>query len=256
MAEYSVISLDYGAELACLLTKRLTAAGVKHGDGEEPFSIKAIVDKRTEKAFYRAAAEHTVIDLLPFELKRLTGLIPVSSRAKPELLLRAAEIAQGSGAVEKGRAYEDDVLCAEKKLKEHFKENSVLITEGLLRFGLPVVMEKWAMAVDRACEELFFENEYFELLTLMGMVNDIIEPELSRREVSLMLFPDETYTVADDIGRRIEGCRISPACIVSVIISLSPDRLTVYDMTGGNSKKLIRTIGRVFGNRAKIYVST
>ena len=65
--------------------------------------------------------------------------------------------------------------------------------------------------------------------------------------------PDGSCTLTDDRDSRIDYDRCTGDGVMSVLVGLSPERITVYDLSGGVSAGLAETLVRVFEDRVRVY---
>jgi len=72
-------------------------------------------------------------------------------------------------------------------------------------------------------------------------------------ELSLCLNPDGSYTLTDDSDSRVEYGPCAPERLLSMLVGLSPARLTVYDLSGGGREALTEALSRVFAGRVQFY---
>ena len=248
MPEYSVMSIEYGRELRSFFVRRIGRSGLKARARTEGGAVRVSVSGEEKAVFFRTLAEHIVKDLRPFELARFVGLLPASMRDKRAILPYALELARGGE--------DGDIEAVSNALFEYYKEEDSVITEGFLRFRLSHLLEKWAMAVDRAGEELLLERELKELFSIIGLVTDHGAPESAGKEAELILYADGSWVLSEEPNCRIEGAESDRSSLLALLMSLSPGKLTVYDLTGGNGAGFRRTLSAVFGDSAIFYIST
>lgn len=234
MPDFSVSSLEYGELFTKLLSKRLKVRG-------ERFLVKgsSVLTDRSPAAA-GAISDALLRDVKPLELARLTSLLPVSLREKRAVLPRALELT-GS---EKHSAY---VL---ERVFDYIGTEKKLIAEGFLRFRLPLVIEDWALAVDRAGEELLLRNEYMELVGAFRT-----EDGSGENPLTVVLDFSGEAVIRDERGLYIEAPRTDGMSLVPLLLSLAPSSLTVYDLTGGRERELLLGIRAVFGERVKFYIT-
>ena len=226
-----VSSLEYGELFRRLLAKRLRAAGEEHLESENGLLVKGT------PAAAGAISDAIVRDLKPLELARLVSLLPVSLREKREILPRAMELTKNDKQLD----------FARETVQEYISRENLLIAEGFLRFRLPNVLEDWALAVDRAGEELLLRREFTELAGLFGVFG-------AEGELTLILHRDGSFVLNGGTGLRVESERTDKESIMELLESFDPKRLTVYDLTEGAGRSVTKGIKRRFGSRAEIFL--
>ncbi|MBO4384029.1 MAG: hypothetical protein J5854_01245 [Clostridia bacterium] len=223
--------MEYGKIFLRLLSRRLE----ENGEGFAPCGTRMLVEKTDGAA--KAVAETLYRDLKPLEMARLVNLLPVSLRDKKEILPRAMKLVRDGDHAER-------VIGS---VREFFKEENVLIAEGFLRFRLPLLLEDWALAVDRAGEEQILRDEY---RTLAARLN----PVKGEGEASMVLYGDGKIVLGFENGSRVEASSGDAKEIIALLSELDPGSLFVYDLTGGRDPGLLSVIRRIFGNRACFFI--
>lgn len=178
-------------------------------------------------------------DLCQFELAKITDRLPFSLVEKQAVLaesIRCARRVERPGAVRRA-------------LKAYLEEEEVLHLSGYMRFRMPDTMGAWRLCVQSATEELLLEKEYLEL---MGVLRAFVQVKPARvREISLLLHPDGSCTLTDESDARIDYEAGDPDRLVSVLVELAPERLTVYDLSDEHSSPLTEMLARVFAGRVR-----
>lgn len=178
-------------------------------------------------------------DLSQFELAQITDRLPLTLVEKQEVLsdsIRCARRVERPGAVR-------------RRLKAYLEEEDTLHLSGYMRFRMPEAMGAWKLCVQSAMEELLLEKEYMEL---MGVLRAFVQVKPARvREISLLLHPDGSCTLTDDSDARIDYEYCDPDRLVSILVDLAPERLTVYDLGDERSVTLIEMLQSVFAGRVR-----
>ncbi|MDL2218312.1 putative sporulation protein YtxC [Christensenellaceae bacterium OttesenSCG-928-M15] len=178
-------------------------------------------------------------DLCHFELAQLADKLPLSLIEKQAVLtqsIRCAKKAERLGAVR-------------RSLKGYLEQEEEINLTGYMRFRMPETMQTWKLCIQSAMEDLLLEKEYFEL---MGVLRAFVDVKPARvQEVSLLLRPDGSCTLTDDSDARIDYEVCDPDRLVSVLVDLAPEKLTVYDLGDENSQALLEMLRRVFPERVK-----
>lgn len=231
---------DYEGDIPRLLERRLTQTA-------HPFTLTAsekdidveLADPGGLDALCVALALLFCRDLCQFELARLTDRLPLTLVEKQAVLaesVRYARKVERPGAVRRA-------------LKAYFDEEEVLNLSGYMRFRMPETINAWRLCVQSSMEELLLEKEYLEL---MGVLRAFVQVKPTRvREVSLLLHPDGSCTLTDESDARIDYEACDPDRLVSVLVELAPERLTVYNLSEANSTPLTEMLARVFAGRVR-----
>lgn len=178
-------------------------------------------------------------DLCQFELAKLADHLPFPLVEKQAVLaesIRCARKVERPGAVRRA-------------LKAYLEEEEVLHLSGYMRFRMPETVGAWRLCVQSAAEELMLEKEYLEL---MGVLKAFVQVKPSRvREISLLLHPDGSCTLTDESDARIDYDSCDPDRLVSILVEMAPERLTVYDLSGQVNTPLAEMLSRVFAGRVR-----
>lgn len=178
-------------------------------------------------------------DLSMFELAQLVDRLPLTLVEKQEVL---------SDSIRCARKVER-LNVVKRKLKVYLEEEDTLHLSGYMRFRMPEAMGTWKLCVQSAMEELLLEKEYMEL---MGVLRAFVQVKPARiGEISLLLNPDGSCTLTDDSDARIDYEQCDPDRLVSVLVELAPERLTVYDLAEERSVALINMLKSVFAGRVR-----
>ena len=240
----SVNTLDYDVDIAKLLRRRLKAISSDidvydiNGEGS---MVEADIDEKTIAPWCDALCDLLLKDLAHFEMARLVNDMPLSLSDK-QLILPEAIKASRSVAAANG---------IKRMLREYFEENRHLNLEGFLRFRMQDVIRSFERCVESACEELLIKTEYLELMNVLSAFVRFQQPKI--REVSLIMNADGSCTLTDDSDSRIDYARGKNDNLVSVLVSLAPEKITVYDLSCGNNAMLADMLRRVFDGRVKFY---
>ncbi|MBO4848004.1 MAG: hypothetical protein J5586_02515 [Clostridia bacterium] len=243
MPVYTVMSPEHGAGSIEPLMRRLEKAGIdaRADDGR----IETEVTAGERQAFAEALAGHILKDLKSCELSRLAVLLPVSLRERELILPLASQLADRT----------DHSGYAAGEITRLLDETRLLIPEGILRFRLPLVLDSWAMALDRAGEELLIDREYTELLMLLGLMTQIGGSGRVNGEVRLILHADGSCVISGGSGQRIECAEADAGELMAILAGIAPERISVYDLTGGKSIGIMHAIRAFFGERASFFIS-
>ena len=242
MITYTVLTQRYEMDVPTLLKRRMVQSGCVYGLMEQEGRVMVTVNEGEQQA---KLAEALVLllsrDLMQLELAGYIDGLPLSLPEKRAVLtgvLQDLRQAPGHrGMLEQMTAY----LAGEH----------VLNLEGYMRFRMGAWLEKWREHTLHAVGEMALRKEYAEL---MGILHTFVESQQpGAGELSICLNPDGSCTLTDDSDARIEYVDCSEDGVISLLIGMAPTFLTVYDLTGGNGRKLTDAIRRVFAGRVKIF---
>jgi hypothetical protein len=240
----SVGTLEYEADIKRLLERRLKIAGsekIKLKD-EESGRISAVLDDENEmNEWCSAIAQLLLRDLAHLEVARLVNELPLSLSEKHMVLPEAIKNAHNA----------ERNFGVTRMLTEHFKDNPHLNLEGFMRFRMKDVLAAWELCVDRAAEEWMLKKEYYELMGILSAFVQLQPPRI--KEISLCLNPDGSCTLIDDEKSRVDYSSCTGDGVVSVLVGLAPERIIVYDLSGGKGEGLSEALLRVFADRIRFY---
>lgn len=240
MEEFIISSHAYGNAFVPIIKRRLEEHGIACLNVQEGAVLaNTSEDNRGELAL--AAAELIIIDLRPFEMERLIKQMPFSEAEAEAILPRALKLSYRK----------EDLKEAYVLLNEFLASSRLVVAEGFLRFRMPLMLERWASSADRAGTELLMRREYSELFMLSAAIGK--ETRRACTEVSLIVFSDSSCTLSDDSGCSIECACIDESFMLSLLRSLSPMKLFVYDLSGEGTDDLLSEVRSYFGDRAVIF---
>lgn len=147
-----------------------------------------------------------------------------------------------------------------QKVLEYMHGNNRIILDGFIKFRLKEYISELREAADSAVDDFLMEREYREFIQLLKYFVGIQEP---RYELIHVLIKPEKYFVLYDekfqVVKRdcLEGCIIELSeneisyddLLVSVLITLSPSRITIHYEGECGIPVAIDTIMNVFEER-------
>lgn len=239
----SLLSVDYKEAFPKLAIKRLASHGFrsicKNGRVETP------VEDDELYGFSRAVADIITRDIRADEIERILSTLPFYGLSKRAILPLALSI---SGE-------HDFSEYAAHELEEYLRNESSAVIEGFLRFRLPLIMDDWAMAADEAGRRLAVARDSEELIDFCGALYELGVID-RRKGLCLILYNDGSCVLTDEGGCRIECASCEPEILLPLLTFLAPNRLSVYDLTGGKSRGLLYGIRNMFGANACFFVKT
>lgn len=246
----SVGTLEYNADIGKLALRRLAAeypegAGVADRlEAGKDFARFSLSQEGDLERWCKAIRGLLLRDVSHFELARMVNELPLGLEEKRRILPEAVKLSRACPE----SAGADGVL---RDIMAFYAEEDQLNLEGFMRFRMRDVLRDWEICVMRAAEELLLEAEYYELMQVLAAFVQLRPPQV--RDVYIILNPDGSCTLTDDRDSRIDYDRCTGDGVMSVLVGLSPERITVYDLSGGVSAGLAETLVRVFEDRVRVY---
>ncbi|MCE5236087.1 MAG: sporulation protein YtxC [Clostridiaceae bacterium] len=244
MAVRTVGTYEYDADISRLVRRRLkklsSSLTLREGSGKRTAEAQIETDTEAD-AWCEAVAEVLLYDVAHFELARLVNDLPISLEQKRLALPEAIKSARGVGTMQ----------TLKREIAAHYEENDALVLEGYVRFRMKEVQKAWEFTVIRAVEELLIKNEYLELMNVLSAFVQLQPPRI--KDVSVILNPDGSCTLTDDMNSRVDYEKCTGDGVVSILVGLAPERITVYDLSGGKSTMLAEILIRVFEDRVRFF---
>ena len=237
----SVETREFDADILALMGRRLKRCGDVDVEVEGGRAhARAELDSEGFPVWCAAVEELLLYDLMHFELARMVEAMPIPLNDKREILSESVREVRKSGS--KGIV---------TLIMEHYASADKLNLEGFMRFRMRDVVASWELTVMRAAEEQLIKNEYLEL---MSVLNAFVRLQPAKvREISVVLNPDGSCTVTDDSSARIDCDNCAGDSVISMLVSLAPERVTVYDLSFGKCSLLSEVLTRVFEGRIKFF---
>ncbi|MDD4074634.1 MAG: sporulation protein YtxC [Eubacteriales bacterium] len=238
----AVRTQQYEADIGKLMRRRLAA------EEHEPqilSSDKKSIEIRLKKPAHTESWLSAVSGLLLYDLSHLElavriDALPVNLREKQWILSKAAKLSRG---LEK--------RAVQGELAAFFTETDALNLEGFVRFRMQNVQLAWDACVRQATEELLLEKEYRKLIGILSAFVRMQKPRIDC--IYIILNPDGSCTLTDDMDMRVRYACDKGDGVVSLLVGLAPERITVYDLSGGRSDMLTDVLLRVFEDRVKYF---
>lgn len=238
----SIMSIDYKRELPVFLKRRLKKNGVRAVRSEEGL-VQVEVERDGIAALSKVLADLMLCDLRPFEIMRLINLLPKELRDKGIIFQYSLKITS--------ECHTRDLI--EKSIAEYLLAESVFVVEGFLRFRNTIMLEEWAAAVDKAGEEHLLAVEYRDILKTLRLVNSIDATDCEDNGAVVILYGDGSCTITMGCI-RIECCKVQQSRIISLLVTLAPVKVTVYDLTDGSGIRITNILYAVFNKAMTLYV--
>lgn len=149
------------------------------------------------------------------------------------------------------------------RLRDYLDTANELIMEGFVTFRLRDYVEEVEDAVDRAVDDFLMEREYREFIRLLKYFVDVQEPRMD--QVHVLIRPGGAFKLVDESGTAIqseyleefvvemvEGDVNYDDLLISALITLAPQQVTLHVRHDGEWDESIETIKGVFGDRVSI----
>lgn len=232
-------SQKYDIALDRLLARRLEQSGCVYALAADGEGVSVTVRTRASlMALADALMKLMCRDLIYFELARRTDELPLSLPEKQDVL---------QSALTEARALELPP-DAREELYQYLNQEDSLNLEGYLMFRLRAQTELWKRCLEHAAAERLLRHEYAALLRVL------VQKQPPRmRELCICLSADGSCTFSDDSDTLIEYVDCSVDGILSLIASMAPAYLTVYDLSEGKARALADAIVEAFAGRVRVY---
>lgn len=242
MGTYSIGTEKYEADIGWLLRRRLEKLGCSIVSEGDKVSASAEISGAVQMDEWCAAvAELLLMDLAQFEIAYMVNELPISLEDKKAVLPEAIRLARRSAGIG----------AVQSALVEYFSENSHLQLEGYMGFRMKEYRREWERCVLKAADELLLDAEYMELMRVVAAFVKLRSPRAG--DIYLILNPDGSCTFTDDKDIRIDYEQCTGDGIMSVLVGLAPESITVYDLSGGRCASLFENLKRVFEGRVRFF---
>lgn len=250
MRNLIVSTLEYDVNISDLLLRRMRESSSGNCETftvakNTPDTVELSICNDTQfDDFLDAVSDLLLFDLSQFEIADMVKALPLTLDDQKIVLIEAIRYSKTAALRSSVR----------RSLKDHYQDSDSLVLEGFLRFRMRDTVRIWERCVDKAAEELLLRTERMEL---MGILGAFVRMRPARiKEVALILRPDGACSLTDDSDTHIDYPPDAYDSLVSLLISLSPRRITVYDLSDGICADLLTSIHRVFEDRVRIYRTT
>lgn len=238
MANIRVCTYEYDIDLLKVFSTRIlhrvkSNIVLESVQGGRCVEIKYNEDQFAEVC--RIIAEVILLDLSRIEIASMVQAYNIEAESKSTVIHSACS-----------RAFRHaDPDAVTERLGDYFARENTLVLEGYLHFMMQEEIKLWQSCVDSAIDDILLRDEYLELVRLLKAFIDIPCDDVGN--VSLMLQPDGSCTLTDSQELRIES---SPGCedeMLELIISMSPSKITLYDLSRGALGGFVDSIKSIFG---------
>lgn len=242
MGIYSIGTDKYETDINALLRRRMERLGCGIiTDGDRKHASAEISGAVQMEEWCTAVAELLLMDLAQFEIAYMVNELPISLDEKKAILPEAVRSARRTG----------EIGAVQSALVGYFSENEHLQLEGYMGFRMKEYRQEWERCVLKAADELLLDEEYMELMRLLAAFVKLRSPQAG--DIYLILNPDGSCTFTDDRDIRIDYERCTGDGIMSVLVGLAPESITVYDLSGGRCATLFENLQRIFEGRVRFF---
>ncbi len=154
--------------------------------------------------------------------------------------------------------YRKRLYTIKDELIEYFKKDKRARVTGLVLFRLPLYIEILEKCADRMVESFYTEREYEDFI---GLLKYFVNVQGDRpRLIHLYVHKQGMYTVLDENNEDITekciadfgGVEETPYenfddLLISVLITLAPEKIVIHNGENIKNRELFDTIKRVFG---------
>lgn len=232
----------YDMDLTAVLSRQLSLETMRFAVVRTDEGAFVQLDESAGEHILSAALSRVLLrDLAYFELSRCADELPLTLPEKQEALTEALRLVRDARREARVR----------EELAAFLTGRNEIHLEGYLRFRLKDVLASWQETVERAAGEMLMRREYGEMMEVLRSFAAMQQPRIG--ELSICLNPDGSCTLSDESDARIEYIDCSEDGIVSLLVSMAPAQLVVYDLSGGTAGRLTEAIARVFSGRVRIY---
>ncbi|SHH29092.1 putative sporulation protein YtxC [Tepidibacter thalassicus] len=151
-----------------------------------------------------------------------------------------------------------------KRIYEYLSSNDYINVNGFVKFRLRDFMDYIIQIKDRGLEEYLLQKDYSEFIQLLKYFVDLQEEKIDI--LKLYIEKNGTFKICDKYDRDLESSYTKDIFnlalkenmnyedfLISVLITLSPREILIYDRLENNvSKEIIQTIESIFEGRVKV----
>lgn len=135
------------------------------------------------------------------------------------------------------------------KMAAFIRNEERINLRGFVLFRLKEYTRKIETAVEEAVGEFISEREYDELIS--GLILYIeLQPPMA--EVLNIIRLTDKYVLTDENNREVLTLSQFDDVLLDALLTLSPERLQIYNPQNFPNKKMLDTIKRIFGNRVML----
>lgn len=186
-------------------------------------------------------AEIMLLDLRYIEINKMVNSFGVAESSKHEVVCSSC----GSAA------RLTNFPAASEQITRYLKNRTTLVLEGFLHFMMQDYVQIWHSCVDAAIDEVLLRDEYLELVRLLKVFISL--PSEENVGVNLILQPDGSCTLTDSNDLRVDCAPGNEKDMLEFITGITPERITVYDLSMGLFNEFKSELRKAFGERVEVF---
>ena len=240
MPSWEITTLEYDVPLKKLLERRLSESDTEASIHTVEDGVLVRISKSGTSALAEATAKVLLRDLQYLVLAKMADAMPLSLSEKRVVLTDALYTAR----------LREERAPVTHALIEYLKDTSALCLDGFLHFRMQEVLMLWQLCVEQATGKVYVQKEYGEL---MQALQAYVRSQRARMgELRLCIHADGSCTLMDDDRLMIEYADSSPDGLVTLLVNMAPQRLVIYDESGGAQERLCNALKEVFSDRIEV----
>lgn len=192
-------------------------------------------------SFIAGLCDFIIYDVSQFELADMINELPFDLQTRKEILLSSVSYARKA-------TVKAPIIAA---LRDYFAENDSLVIEGFVMFRMKETREIWERCVEKATEDNAIFSEQYELATLIGELVGLSAS--GSKAIVLVIRKDGTCTIIDDYDTHIDYPAEAGDSIVGMLVSMMPESICIYDLSGIDENDLVKCVCGIFEGRVRVY---
>lgn len=243
MANILICTYEYDIDLGKIFSSRLQRKDCSISFTVSPDKRGLKIECAEEELPILGAllAEIMLLDLRYIEINKMVNSFGVAEGSKHEVICSSC----GSAA------RLTNFPAASEQVTRYLKNKSTLVLEGFLHFMMQDYVQTWHSCVDAAIDEVLLRDEYLELVRLLKVFISL--PSEETVGVNLILQPDGSCTLTDSNDLRVDCAPGNEKEMLEFITGITPERITVYDLSMGLFNEFKSELRRTFGERVEVF---
>lgn len=169
----------------------------------------------------------------------------------------------GSNMINQDFLRDKRLSIVKRKIIEFFEYENKLLIDGFITFRLKDYVNELENLIDIAVDEYIADKEYKDFIVLLKYFVDIQEPKVSALHILVdnkgkytLLNEDRTEITDQYINEFMSEARGGEMnyddMLMSILITLAPVKIYLYNSERIKNRELLETINRVFSSRIEI----